>query len=194
MSAGKHSSSETEKLRNQIKLLKSKLDKQDQLLKEHKESMEKSSCVMASRSGPSKSQEEVIRWDENKKWQKRVESLKTKVSDKTRECESLAKQVTALKDTITRYGLYLGLYVYVLDDTLRFSLERDRSLSQTQTTHSTEATEQHSWKTQQLKTEIFHLTEQVASLQHQLKMGPQVETEVCSTLFWLVCIVVKCLV
>ena len=69
------------------------------------------------------SAEEVIRWEEGKKWQKRVESLKNKLMEKSREVEDQVRQMKSLKDTLDRYNtckmyipmymLYCVYYVYV---------------------------------------------------------------------------------
>ncbi|XP_065052482.1 centrosomal protein of 290 kDa-like [Rhopilema esculentum] len=49
-----------------------------------------------------KSREEVIRWEENKKWQKRMESLKSKLKEKTEELEKAEKNIQMMKDIISR--------------------------------------------------------------------------------------------
>lgn len=110
MKPGHGTSPETEDLKRQIKFLQSKLDKQDQLLKQQQK--QRTTQPVTSSGMPSRSvsisvqsQEEVIRWEESKKWQKRVETLKNKLSDKARECEALIKQVTSLRETVTRYQL-----------------------------------------------------------------------------------------
>ncbi len=48
------------------------------------------------------SREEVIRWEESKKWQKRIESLKGKLKEKTEECEKAEKSIQMMKDIIAR--------------------------------------------------------------------------------------------
>ncbi|XP_053317885.1 centrosomal protein of 290 kDa [Spea bombifrons] len=42
--------------------------------------------------------EEIIRWDEGKKWQSKIEGMRNKLKDKDNEIESLTKQLTTLKD------------------------------------------------------------------------------------------------
>ena len=44
----------------------------------------------------------MIRWEESKKWQKKVESLKNKLTEKIREVEDHQKQIKSLKDTVER--------------------------------------------------------------------------------------------
>ncbi|KAL0968641.1 hypothetical protein UPYG_G00269530 [Umbra pygmaea] len=46
--------------------------------------------------------EEVVRWEEGKKWQARIEKVKHFLKEKERESESLSKQLTTLKDLYTR--------------------------------------------------------------------------------------------
>jgi centrosomal protein CEP290 len=154
--------SETEDLRRQIRSLQSKLDQQEKQMKQQKQTVLQpvTSSGLPSRASSVKSQEEVIRWDESKKWQKKVETLKSKLADKTKECETFIKQVTSLKETVTR-------------------LERERSVLQsrmkTDSDHVAKVLEKPSTRTEELKTEIFQLKEQVSSLQHQLKTGPQAD-------------------
>ena len=60
-----------------------------------------------------------------------------------------------------------------------FSLERERSVShsrmKTDSDRVAKVLEKPSTRTEQLKAEVFQLKEQVASLQHQLKLGPQAD-------------------
>ena len=51
---------------------------------------------------------EVVRWEEGKKWQKKVETLRTRLTEKQRELEGALKSLQALKDTLTRYSC--GVY------------------------------------------------------------------------------------
>jgi len=52
------------------------------------------------------SAEKVLQWEESKKWQKKVDSLKTRLSDSNKEVESLQKQIRSLKETLERYDVY----------------------------------------------------------------------------------------
>ena len=45
---------------------------------------------------------EVVRWEEGKKWQKKLDTLKGRLTDKTREVDSLQKQVTSLRELQSR--------------------------------------------------------------------------------------------
>ncbi|KAM9854835.1 centrosomal protein of 290 kDa [Aulostomus maculatus] len=49
-----------------------------------------------------KPKEEVIRWEEGKKWQARMEKVKNGLKEKERENESLSKQLSSLKDLYAR--------------------------------------------------------------------------------------------
>ena len=49
------------------------------------------------------STEKVLQWEESKKWQKKVDSLKTKLADSGKEIEALQKQVKSLKDIVERF-------------------------------------------------------------------------------------------
>lgn len=46
--------------------------------------------------------EGVARWEDNKKWQQKVESLRGKLAEKTRELEKAEKTITMLRDAISR--------------------------------------------------------------------------------------------
>jgi centrosomal protein CEP290 len=51
----------------------------------------------------------VIRWDESKKWQKKLESLKKKLTEKNGEVEDYQKQMKSIKDTVERAERDRGL-------------------------------------------------------------------------------------
>ncbi|XP_067906371.1 centrosomal protein of 290 kDa isoform X2 [Heterodontus francisci] len=44
------------------------------------------------------SKEEIVRWEEGKKWQARLEGVKNKLKDKEKELETVTKQITTLKE------------------------------------------------------------------------------------------------
>lgn len=46
--------------------------------------------------------EELVRWEEGKKWQARMEKVRNVLKEKERETESLSKQLTTLKDLYAR--------------------------------------------------------------------------------------------
>ncbi|XP_066447592.1 centrosomal protein of 290 kDa isoform X2 [Eleutherodactylus coqui] len=48
------------------------------------------------------SKEEIIRWEEGKKWQTKLEGMRTKLRDKEKEVETLTKQLTTLKDLYSK--------------------------------------------------------------------------------------------
>uniref|UniRef100_A0A8C5QQ97 Centrosomal protein 290 n=1 Tax=Leptobrachium leishanense TaxID=445787 RepID=A0A8C5QQ97_9ANUR len=48
------------------------------------------------------SKEELIRWEEGKKWQSKTEAMKSKLKDKEKEMESLTKQLTTLKEIYSK--------------------------------------------------------------------------------------------
>uniref|UniRef100_UPI003AAC13AF centrosomal protein of 290 kDa n=1 Tax=Centroberyx gerrardi TaxID=166262 RepID=UPI003AAC13AF len=49
-----------------------------------------------------KSKEEIVRWEEGKKWQAKMEKVKNALKEKERETESLSKQLSSLKDLYAR--------------------------------------------------------------------------------------------
>ena len=49
------------------------------------------------------STEKVLQWEESKKWQKKVEVLRTKLADSNKENEALLKQIKSLKDIMERF-------------------------------------------------------------------------------------------
>ncbi|XP_044213453.1 centrosomal protein of 290 kDa isoform X2 [Thunnus albacares] len=49
-----------------------------------------------------KSKEEIVRWEEGKKWQAKMEKVKNALKEKERESESLSKQLSTLKDLYAR--------------------------------------------------------------------------------------------
>ena len=46
--------------------------------------------------------EEVVRWEESKKWQKKVDMLKTKLKEKSEECERLTKTNNMIREQFAR--------------------------------------------------------------------------------------------
>jgi len=46
---------------------------------------------------------QVLRWEEGKKWQKKLSGVRVKLEEKTRELEASQKQVTGLKELQARY-------------------------------------------------------------------------------------------
>ncbi|NXM22978.1 CE290 protein, partial [Ploceus nigricollis] len=48
------------------------------------------------------SKEEIIRWDEGKKWQIKMEGLRNKLREKEKEADALSKQLNTLKDIYTK--------------------------------------------------------------------------------------------
>ncbi|XP_018425714.1 PREDICTED: centrosomal protein of 290 kDa, partial [Nanorana parkeri] len=48
------------------------------------------------------SKEEIIRWEEGKKWQTKLEAMRSKLRDKEKESESLTKQLTTLKELYSK--------------------------------------------------------------------------------------------
>ncbi|KAM4747907.1 centrosomal protein of 290 kDa [Rhinophrynus dorsalis] len=48
------------------------------------------------------SKEEIIRWEEGKKWQNKLEAIRNKLRDKEKEMESLTKQFTTLKELYSK--------------------------------------------------------------------------------------------
>nr|DBA31038.1 TPA: hypothetical protein GDO54_006953 [Pyxicephalus adspersus] len=46
--------------------------------------------------------EDIIRWEEGKKWQTKLESIRSKLRDKEKEVESLTKQLTTLKELYSK--------------------------------------------------------------------------------------------
>ncbi|KAM9753914.1 centrosomal protein of 290 kDa isoform 8-T8 [Menidia menidia] len=51
---------------------------------------------------PGKTKEEIVRWEEGKKWQARMEKVKNSLKEKEKENESLSKQLSTLKDLFAR--------------------------------------------------------------------------------------------
>ncbi|XP_065812706.1 centrosomal protein of 290 kDa [Labrus bergylta] len=49
-----------------------------------------------------KTKEEIVRWEEGKKWQAKMEKMKNSVKEKERESEALTKQLSTLKDLYAR--------------------------------------------------------------------------------------------
>ncbi|CAM9993660.1 unnamed protein product [Bubo scandiacus] len=105
---------ENEELKKRIKRLssslQSKADEQnliDALQKKIKnlESELEKKCEETEKKGVREektSKEEIIRWEEGKKWQIRMEGLRNKLKEKEKEADALAKQLNTLKEIYTK--------------------------------------------------------------------------------------------
>uniref|UniRef100_A0A8C3QVZ1 Centrosomal protein 290 n=1 Tax=Cyanoderma ruficeps TaxID=181631 RepID=A0A8C3QVZ1_9PASS len=105
---------ENEELKNRIRRLsssiQSKADEQnliDVLQKKIKklESELEKKCEETEKKGlreEKSSKEEIIRWDEGKKWQIKMEGLRNKLREKEKEADALSKQLNTLKEIYTK--------------------------------------------------------------------------------------------
>uniref|UniRef100_A0A803VX54 Centrosomal protein 290 n=1 Tax=Ficedula albicollis TaxID=59894 RepID=A0A803VX54_FICAL len=105
---------ENEELKNRIRRLsssiQSKADEQnliDVLQKKIKklESELEKKCEETEKKGlreDKTSKEEIIRWDEGKKWQIKMEGLRNKLREKEKEADALSKQLNTLKEVYTK--------------------------------------------------------------------------------------------
>ena len=69
----------------------------------------------------------MVRWEESKKWKKKVDILKSKLKEKTEECQSLNKSIATVKEALVRQekdknALQSRLKRCVLDFDLNFFL------------------------------------------------------------------------
>uniref|UniRef100_U3K7S6 Centrosomal protein 290 n=1 Tax=Ficedula albicollis TaxID=59894 RepID=U3K7S6_FICAL len=102
---------ENEELKNRIRRLsssiQSKADEQnliDVLQKKIKklESELEKKCEETEKKGLREDKEEIIRWDEGKKWQIKMEGLRNKLREKEKEADALSKQLNTLKEVYTK--------------------------------------------------------------------------------------------
>ncbi|XP_027510028.1 centrosomal protein of 290 kDa isoform X7 [Corapipo altera] len=105
---------ENEELKNRIRRLsssiQSKVDEQnliDVLQKKIKklESELETKCEETEKKGVREDKtpkEEIIRWEESKKWQMRMEGLRNKLREKEKEADALSKQLNTLKEIYTK--------------------------------------------------------------------------------------------
>ncbi|KAK3535966.1 hypothetical protein QTP70_022859 [Hemibagrus guttatus] len=82
-----------EVLQKQIRRLESELDR-----KNTSEPLEKKTAAKDDKSN----KEELVRWEEGKKWQARMEKVRNLLKEKEKETESLSKQLTTLKELYSR--------------------------------------------------------------------------------------------
>ncbi|KAM4782711.1 centrosomal protein of 290 kDa isoform 1-T1 [Cyanocitta cristata] len=105
---------ENEELKNRIRRLnssiQSKADEQNLIdvlqkkLKKLESELEKQ-CEETEKKGlreDKTSKEEIIRWDEGKKWQIKMEGLRNKLREKEKEADALSKQLNTLKEFYTK--------------------------------------------------------------------------------------------
>ncbi|NXB58608.1 CE290 protein, partial [Struthidea cinerea] len=84
---------------NLIDVLQKKVKKLESELEKQCEETEKKGLR-----GDKTSKEEIIRWDEGKKWQIRMEGLRNKLREKEKEADALSKQLNTLKEFYTKTG------------------------------------------------------------------------------------------
>ena len=84
---------EREELRSQVAVLQEKLRVMNTAEKPYED--EKESKIV-------KNAEEVARWDERKKWQKKMEEAKQRLKEADLEVSKLSKQNTSLRETVQR--------------------------------------------------------------------------------------------
>ncbi|NXF08242.1 CE290 protein, partial [Smithornis capensis] len=105
---------ENEELKNRIKRLsssiQSKADEQNLIetlqkkVKKLESELEKK-CEETQKKGVREdktSKEEIIRWEEGKKWQMRIEGLRNKLREREKEADALSKQLNTLKEIYTK--------------------------------------------------------------------------------------------
>ncbi|KAK2838372.1 hypothetical protein Q7C36_013186 [Tachysurus vachellii] len=90
---GEVKGSSVEALQKKIRRLESELDR-----KNVSEPQEKKTAVKEDKSN----KEELVRWEEGKKWQARMERVRNLLKEKEKETESLSKQLATLKELYTR--------------------------------------------------------------------------------------------
>ncbi|NXJ45003.1 CE290 protein, partial [Spizaetus tyrannus] len=82
---------------NMIDALQKKIKKLESELEKKCEEMEKKGVKE-----DKTSKEEIIRWEEGKKWQIRMEGLRNKLREKEKEADAIAKQLNTLKEIYTK--------------------------------------------------------------------------------------------
>ncbi|XP_066265930.1 centrosomal protein of 290 kDa-like [Branchiostoma lanceolatum] len=140
---------EVEELKAKVKSL------QDQLQREK----ERPGRPATARRDDKNPAEELAKWEEGKKWQRRVDALKQKLSEKEGENDKLQKQVSTLRDINSR-------------------IDKDRSSLQKQTRgKGGELYTPRDPSLDQLKQKNYELEDEVASLRRQLVENPDPKLE-----------------
>ncbi|KAI3371006.1 hypothetical protein L3Q82_023650 [Scortum barcoo] len=106
---------EIQELRQQIKRLSSALQNQPEpdvkgpsvenlqkKIRRLESDMEKRTEMKNVKEDQGKAKDEIVRWEEGKKWQSKMEKVKNSLKEKERENESLSKQLSTLKDLYAR--------------------------------------------------------------------------------------------
>ncbi|XP_078738393.1 centrosomal protein of 290 kDa isoform X5 [Lampetra fluviatilis] len=89
---------QVEELQGRVKRLEQELEKKAAQLEETQQRAERT----AAKEDKAEPKEQVIRWEEGKRWQAKVEALRGKLRDREKEVEALTKQVAAIRDSIAR--------------------------------------------------------------------------------------------
>ncbi|XP_038142844.1 centrosomal protein of 290 kDa isoform X2 [Cyprinodon tularosa] len=105
---------EVEELKQQVKRLTSTMQNQSEAgkgpmienlqkkIKRLESDLEKRNQVPTNKDDQGKTKEEIVRWEESKKWQAKMEKVKISLKEKERDNESLSKQLSTLKDLYAR--------------------------------------------------------------------------------------------
>uniref|UniRef100_A0A3Q2CN17 Centrosomal protein 290 n=1 Tax=Cyprinodon variegatus TaxID=28743 RepID=A0A3Q2CN17_CYPVA len=102
---------EVEELKQQVKRLTSTMqvsgkgpmiENLQKKIKRLESDLEKRNQVATNKDDQGKTKEEIVRWEESKKWQAKMEKVKISLKEKERDNESLSKQLSTLKDLYAR--------------------------------------------------------------------------------------------
>ena len=107
-----------------------------------------------------------MQWEESKKWQKKVDLLKTKLADSSKEIEALQKQVKSLKDILERFistVMHSYIYTIVRSDREKSYLHKKLQSIQKYPPTRSKSTDNNDnmHHTEQLKRKIHQLEEEV---------------------------------
>ncbi|XP_065911878.1 centrosomal protein of 290 kDa-like isoform X3 [Dysidea avara] len=154
--------------------LKMRCQALQQELDQHKQ--QKQEAINGQSSTEKVSAEKVLQWEESKKWQKKVDSLKTKLSDSNKEVESLQKQIRSLKETLERSDREKSYLHKKLQTVQKYPSSRLRTPTTLTNTDDVQSMNQ----VEELKRQIHQLEEEVVRLNHVIvtnKKSDQHSTE-----------------
>ncbi|XP_070533170.1 centrosomal protein of 290 kDa-like [Ptychodera flava] len=152
----------------EIEELTSKVKKLENKLKEEQQKKPGAGTLSQSMRKEEQSAVEVAKWEEGKKWEKRVETLRTKLKEKDKELEHLQKQNQMMKDALSRADRDK---ISLQNKLKKTSGEPVLMKSTEMTTTSARPSSSTDSTVQTLRRQIYEREEEITSLRRQLTLS-----------------------
>ncbi|KAJ8314697.1 hypothetical protein KUTeg_006847 [Tegillarca granosa] len=159
-SSDDHKQHELEEMRRRVRMLEDELKRKQQVAEKPYERVKEQP-----KESPKEKSDEVIKWEERKKWQKTVEKMKLTIQEKEQDVEKYQRANKMMKDQLDRA---------IRDkDTLEKTVTRLQRQGAGPVAPPSGPSEKPDHKVEELKTKNYQLQEEVANLRRQLTLGKE---------------------